>query len=164
MNDEKDSQRVTGTSGTVVMTCKGCGKEIIRPEGKVGMLVACSQCHSINRTPGIAMQKRASGLQLARMQKSLRVFRLALWLPFIAIIPLAFGAVLAGVGNWAYLVEIGLVVFLFFCMMEARGFLGHSKGAALLFFLGFQPIWWVMTFSTYFRLKRRIRLLVLNSR
>jgi phage FluMu protein Com len=153
--------------GTIVLACKECGKEIIRPEGKVTGLVKCSQCHTVNRTPGIAMQARVTELQLARMQKTLRTYRVALWLPFCAIIPLAivgvlFALVLPGLEIAAYLVEGGLVVFLFLCMMEARGFLGYSKGMALALFCFLAPVWWLVTFSTYFHLKRRVSFLVMN--
>ena len=153
---------MNGTSETVLLACKGCGKEIIRPEGKLGRLVECSRCHTVNRTPGIAMQAQATELQLARIQRTLRTFRVALWLPFCAIIPLAILAVLSGLEWVGYLVELGLVVFLFFCMAEARGFLGRSRGAAFFFFVVLGPVWWVITFLTYFRFKRRVSVLVLN--
>ena len=108
------------------------------------------------------MQAMASESQLTRMRRSLKMFRLALWLLFCAIIPLAFAAVLLGLESMAYLVEAGLVLFLCFCMVEVRGFLGYSKAVALFLFVCLPPVWLGLTFLTYFRFARRVKVLVLN--
>jgi hypothetical protein len=151
---------MNATSETIVFLCKGCGKEIVRPANKVGVLVSCSKCNTTNRTPGIAMQVQATASQLARMQKTLKRFRLALWVYACAVVPVISLAVVANVlrSEQAYLVAsfllLGLSSFVLFVMMDARSLLGYSRGWAFVCFIALGLIWLGMTIWNYFRFKR----------
>lgn len=150
---------MNNTNDVIVLACKGCVKEIVRAERQAGVRVKCSRCGVVNRTPGIAGQASVTEPQMLRMKRAMQRYRIALWLPFCAIIPLALWATSFEWGSFAYLVELGLIAFLFLCMMEARGMLGCSRMTAFVFFIAFPPVWWWMAFSNYFQLKTRLSML-----
>lgn len=141
---------------SIQFECKKCGKTIKRDEKKYGTPVRCSECHSVNKTPGIALQNKVSSQQLDRMRKTLNWHRQILWIFWLSLPVLIIAT--------AALPFIGLVFFivalLFLdCTSKSSKYLGRSPVVIFLWFVMFSPVFLVLGITSYLRLKKRIAIL-----
>lgn len=84
----------------IIFPCGKCGKDILRPEARAGVLVGCSKCGRVQKTRGIGTQPQATKRQVEMIE--LCVQRMASWLRttvifFILVHLLGFVSGLAGV-------------------------------------------------------------------
>jgi len=156
----------------IEFACRQCGRRIRREARQSGTLVRCSSCETVNRTPGIADQPRATQAQLAEMDAALRRHRLALlvfaplWTCALALAlvtaeiehrpevmvfsPVSVLSVLTGVA------AVVSAFWLLLAMSTSRSCLGGSRGTMFVLFFLLPAVWLVLAVTTYVRLRRRL--------
>lgn len=161
--------------GHVVFACKKCGKTIVRPVAKIGVLVACGQCNTTNNTPGIAMQTQATAAQIARVCKvakraSISLVLLAVVLSLLVLVVVGLAVLLEmGVLDEQTLApldkpaEILLTILSVFCMvlawflLSARRLLtGSITGMIVAHAFGY-PLFLVLAVITVVRIRNQAR-------
>ena len=143
--------------------CKKCKKTIIRDEKKYGAPVRCSDCQTVNKTPSIAFQSQASQQQLELMHKSLIRHQKALWV-FYILLPI-FIIVAAYLHSSLIVFPLGLIVFIAALLLldrtsKSSKYLGRSPVIVFIWFVIFSLVFFIMSITSYMRLKKRLAILV----
>ena len=136
--------------------CKNCKKPIIRDEKKYGVPVRCSDCKTVNKTPSIAFQSQATKQQLELMHKSLTRHRESLFVFYISL-PLVIIAMV-------FFPPLGFILFvlalwLLGCTSTSSKYLGRSPMTIFLLFIFLSIVFFVISITSYFRLKKQVILL-----
>lgn len=141
---------------SIQFECKNCGKTLKMDEKKYGVRVRCSECHTVNKTPGIALQNQVSSYQFDQMHKALKWHRQVLWifwlsLPFIIVATVSFPL---------FILAFFIVALLFLdCTSRSSKYLGRSPVLTFLWFLMFFPVFLILGVTSYLRLKKRFAIL-----
>lgn len=147
---------------SIHLKCKNCGKTLKMDENKFGIRARCSECRTINRIPGIAMQDQASEQQIERIYVTLNQHRQSLWAFFILLPVYITLSVLASITGYLWLAfSVGLVfiisAFLLLDRMSTSSkYLGRSNVVVVFWFLVFFPVFLILCITSYLRLKKRL--------
>lgn len=152
----------------IYFECKKCRKTIVQDDKKFGMPVYCSNCKTINKIPGVAFQHQASKQQLELMHKSLMRHRQALLVFYISlpifILVTIFAIAMSANCSWL-IIPLGLTtcfaaILLLDRTSTSSKYLGRSPATVFLWFCFFSLVFFVMSITSYFRLKKRLMILV----
>lgn len=165
----KESEKISGwlTLMSIYFKCKNCGKtQKIIDENKFGARARCSECHSVNRIPGIAIQDQASSAQIERMQTAVNQHRWSLWVFFVLLTVFILALGLRSVVtvhpflNWSVFFVGLLFLFSEFLLLDrmstSRKYLGGSIVTGIILFVALMPIWVILCVTSYFRLRGRL--------
>ena len=155
--------------------CKKCEEHLAASENKTGVLIACPKCRARNKIPGIAMQKQATKKQIEQMEASLKQHRQCLWMFFIMLFFIIGMAIITALmatltessnmsesaimGSGISITGLGILVGFFIILVrifKTCEYLGASKYVQLFLFFFLSPIWVIMCFILYAKLKNRL--------
>ena len=145
---------------SIHFVCKSCEKPLKMDDKKFGVLVRCSGCRTINRTPGIAFQKQVSNQQIDKMTESLTKY----WNNLVAVIilfPIVL-SLMAFLGSFSLPVFFIFLTFAFLLFVRTstlRQYLGKGIIWTCFWFIVFFPIFVILSVMSYLKLKKRLAVL-----